>query len=278
MDVNSHIRYQNQFFVCDSSFQPSPPAEFLRVEFTPDLDIHYSDSLPFQRASDDENELALVGDAVVPNGPPLQNWLEATVSEPLEGVLREAQALTGRYALVYSNDDSATVVPDPLTHKSLYYHTEHELVTSSLKLLFDSVDIEQTENPRVVEFMNTGRFENNESAFIGDKTLYQNLKCVLPNHVLDVDEMRTTRRPLFPPDVQRPPAQYITDRISAVMESFNERYNLFTPITAGRDSRTILACSKDIVDDVTWYTFSNWSVGEHPDVRIPKQIAEESTV
>ncbi|SIR94965.1 hypothetical protein SAMN05421858_4777, partial [Haladaptatus litoreus] len=162
-----------------------------------------------------------------------------------------------------------------LAHKSVYYHTDSRLVTTSLKLLFDSVDVEQQKNPDAVAFMNSSQFKNNESAFIGDKTLFQDVRCVLPNHVLDMDAMELSRRLLFSPDHGQSPVEYIADSISASMQSFNDEFHLLTPITAGWDSRMILACSKDIVRDVTWYTFSDWSSGEHPDVKIPKRIAAE---
>ncbi|MFB9805864.1 hypothetical protein ACFFQF_11245 [Haladaptatus pallidirubidus] len=166
--------------------------------------------------------------------------------------------------ILYSDGDSATVIPDAFAHKSVYYHTDARLVTTSLKLLFDSVDVEQRTNSEAVAFMNSAQFTNNESAFIGDKTLFRDLRCVLPNHILDMDAMEPSRRPLFSPDTQQSPMEFIADSISGAMESFNDKFHLLTPITAGWDSRTILACSKDIVRDVTWYTFSNWSSGEHP--------------
>ncbi|WP_266078607.1 hypothetical protein [Haladaptatus caseinilyticus] len=219
--------------------------------------------------------MVLLGDAVIPDGRGIQEWLDNSVDDTLEDVFRRSQALTGRYVIIHSDADTTTVIPDALAHKSVYYHTERDLLTSSLKLLFDSVDVDSTENSRVAAFMSTETFIHNESALIGDKTLFQNVRCVLPNHVLDVDTKRVTRRPLFPPEDHQSTAQYIGDLLSGAMEAFNDEYDLLTAITAGRDSRTILACSKDIVHDITWYTFSDWSTDEHPDVTIPKRIAAE---
>ncbi|WP_435155223.1 hypothetical protein [Haladaptatus sp. DFWS20] len=275
MKQDNRVHHQNQFFICDSTFQPTPPLGFSHAEFTEDLDVYYSGVLPLQQAADGDNEIALVGNAVIPGKSMVQQWLEEVVTESLEDVLRRSQELTGRYVIIYSDEESTTVIPDAVAHKSVYYHTEYDLLTSSLKLLFDSVDVEPTKNPDVVEFMNTEQFTNNESAVIGDKTLFRNLRCVLPNHTLDVETKRTSRRPLFSPTVQHTPARYIANLVSGAMEAFNDKYNLLTPITAGRDSRTILVYSKDIVQDITWYTFSDWSAGEHPDVTIPKRIAAE---
>ncbi|WP_231186681.1 hypothetical protein [Haladaptatus sp. DYF46] len=275
MSMDKSVRHQNQFLLCDPLFQPTVPEGFSHADISGDFDIYYSDALPFHHASDGDTELAIIGDVVVPNGPTIEQWLKETVTVGVTGVLRRAQALTGRYAIIRTTEDSTTVVPDAVANKSLYYHADSRLVTSSLKLLVDSVDVDLTENTAVTSFMNTPQFKGNESALIGDKTLFQEVRCVLPNHVLDADGMEVSRRPLFFPTVERPPAEYIADRITSAMESFNEDYHLLTPITAGRDTRMILACSRDIVRDVTWYTFSDWGNGEHPDVKIPKRIAAE---
>lgn len=274
MVSDNRAKHRNQFFLCESSLDVTPPNGFRQVNFAEDIDIYYSDLLPFYRISSGDAVIAFVGEAVIPDGPSIQDWLEESVIAGLDGVLRRSQALTGRYTIVYSDGDSTTVVPDPIAHKSIFYHTELEVVTSSLKLLFDSVDIEQTEIPRVAEFMDSAQFDRNEMAFVGDKTPFESLRCLLPNHVLDVDEMDASRRPLFTPDVQQAP-QYIADRIAGTVKAFNDKRNLRTPLTAGRDTRTILACSKDILPDVYWYTLSPPAEGEIRDVRIPKKIASE---
>lgn len=275
MSMDKGMRHQNQFLLCDPQFQPTLPTSFSHEAISDDLEIYYSEILPFQHVSDNEAELAIIGDVVVPNGPTIRKWLMETVSKQLTEIFRRSQELTGRYVIIHSTEDSTTIIPDAIANKSLYYHTDSCLITSSLKLLADSVNIELAENSAVTSFMNTSQFKDNESAFVGNKTVFENLRCVLPNHVLDATEMEVSRRPLFVPDIQRPPAEYIADHISGAMKSFNDNYRLLTPITAGRDTRMLLACSRDIIQDITWYTFSDWGKGEHPDVKIPKRIATE---
>jgi hypothetical protein len=273
--VMAYQQHQNQFFICDSSFCPTPPGGFYHTKYTKDLNIYHSKLLPFYHVSNEDCKIALIGDAVIPDGPPIQKWLKDTISESLKDVLYHSQKLTGRYTILYSNESSTTVIPDPLAHKSLYFHTGHNLVTSSLKLLLDSIKLDFGKRPSVNEFVGTDQFRNNESAFVGDKTVFQSVNRVLPNHILDISEMYTFRRPLFLPDIHQNPGSYIADNISSTVQSFNDRHELLVALTAGWDSRTILSCSKSVVQDISWFTFSHQFDKKHPDVKISQQIASE---
>ncbi|GAA5045836.1 hypothetical protein ACFFQF_11240 [Haladaptatus pallidirubidus] len=55
MSQNNRVQHQNQFLVCDSTFEPTPPVGFSHAEFTDELDVYHSETLPVFQASDGDN-------------------------------------------------------------------------------------------------------------------------------------------------------------------------------------------------------------------------------
>ena len=61
--------------------------------------------------------------------------------------------------------------------------------------------------------------------------------------------------------------------IQGFLESANKRYKLMIPVTAGNESRLLLAASKNIKNDVFYYINKTKDMSDsHNDIRIPKKL------
>jgi hypothetical protein len=103
---------------------------------------------------------------------------------------------------------------------------------------------------------------------------------LIPNHYLQFFPVKTIR--FYPAKAfkkDRYKEEILGDTISILegtMNAIANRYNLMQSITAGYDSRALLAASKDVKDRINLFVERNGLLpANHPDVRIPQQICEK---
>lgn len=267
------MEYPNQLLVCEGSRDVQPPDGFTHRALSESVHLHHSPHVPVTQVSSGDGALTLAGDAVLASDGDLDPWLERAVSGGHAEVLRHLQSVTGRYVAIHQDGDATTVVPDAFAHRAVYYHLDRPLVASSLKLLCDAADLELTPDDRAVAFVRSETFRANEREFVGDGTRFEEVRRVLPNHLLELDGMAVSRRPLFPVDTRGDPSEYVADRIAAAIETFESRSRLRVAITAGWDSRVLLACGRDVASRISWYTCTTREGEPPPDVSIPREMA-----
>ena len=112
--------------------------------------------------------------------------------------------------------------------------------------------------PITHEFPNTGASQ----FYPGELTPDPQIHRVLPNHYLDLDHWETIRHyPKFPlnaiapqeiPEAIAQIVDCLSTQIAAIVDAFP---CVYIPLTAGRDSRMLLACSKAVSEKVHYVTF-----------------------
>ena len=110
----------------------------------------------------------------------------------------------------------------------------------------------------------------------GESTLYKGVRHLLPNHYLDLSTGKTGRYwPSRSVSMLRLMLSYGVVRFFyAVSASAANRFNLVVTLTAGWDSRLVLAASKDIRHQLSYMTLRQaGEPDDDPDITWPK-IAE----
>jgi hypothetical protein len=110
----------------------------------------------------------------------------------------------------------------------------------------------------------------------GDTSMYAGVKLLLPNHYLDLATGTSHR---YWPRAG-PPAPACPDPVAqsaaimrGLMESARRRYPLALPLTAGWDSRLMLALSKDVRRDLYCYTLTYPNLpADARDVTVPARL------
>ena len=87
------------------------------------------------------------------------------------------------------------------------------------------------------------------------------IRRLLPNHYLDLQEWRAIRHWLATPP-ERTSEKEIPVQVEAIAKQLNKnveavtkRYHTYMGLTAGRDTRMVLACCRPLVHNMTFYTF-----------------------
>jgi len=115
--------------------------------------------------------------------------------------------------------------------------------------------------------------------YVGNQTEFKKIKLLTPNHYLNEGTREVIR--FFPSKqlsnqnlhlVVKKSAEIIKNYIKAA----HYRYGITIPITAGWESRVLLAASKDIKDLATYFVFQHINMSDnHQDIKIPKKLSKK---
>ena len=157
-------------------------------------------------------------------------------------------------------------------------HAGHFYVTSSIKMFLDYIDDEcQVRDDKAV-FMRHPQFAWNGQGWYCDEDADDRLRRLLPNHYFDYRTDKVCRIPLQSyadnlrsSDVYEMCAALLKGAYKALLN----RYVLLQPVTAGMDSRMLLASTREFAKDLQYYVFDFERAKHRMDIRIAAQIAKD---
>ncbi|PLX78349.1 MAG: hypothetical protein C0616_14755 [Desulfuromonas sp.] len=232
--------------------------------------------------STSQRSLALIGFFVDPFHP------EKSSAEILRGLLDNLSSaadlmertapLGGRWVLIYKDTDHFLVLNDPCGLRQVYFAGDDNnfWCGSQPEIIRQVFDLKRNVEPLLSSFVKSKGYGWQEGAWVGPGTIWLGCTHLLPNHYLCLRRMVVER--FFPveplPQVAVPAAVDESARIlKNSIEGMALRSPLMLPVTAGYDSRVLLAASRDSLDRVECYVDRMGIIEEdHPDVEIPRQL------
>lgn len=243
----------------------------------PDLQVH--------ALSDSKKCLVLIGNLYDPTTPEKANReiLEDIFerAESLETCITSVKRYAGSYVLAYKDGKGAAVLTDPLAWRELYYCTrENQVVCGSqpnILAAFANPKLASTSDPDFVEFCKNQFKGPWDSKWIGDETWYETIKHVLPNHYFDINAGKAIR--YWPNEaVKRLTLEEAVSQscvfLQGIMKSLVHRHSVMMAVTAGTDSRTLLAASREVKHKIYYFINDEDLGSDHPDIKVPVQIFE----
>lgn len=237
-------------------------------------------NLEFSQSINMAQTLTLFGYLIDPYNPNLSNQeILNGINERItkfDDLIDELYCLSGRWVIVYSSENEFKIVNDLVGFREVFYtfHNETFWCGSDPKILAHNLSLKKTSDRDVLIYQKSNYFKKRENAWYGNKTLYENVFHLLPNHVLDVFNEKTYRYWLnkeTPKDVEAVAIE-VGNLLRASLVAANKRYKIMLGITAGLDSRVLLAASKDISQDI-YYFVSKMDLDEkHVDIQIPSKL------
>jgi hypothetical protein len=243
-------------------------------------------SLPVNRVlNNDDREIGCVlGWPIDPSGRLNQTQIRlpfhvnAQAADRLETVI---YTFGGRYAFVISAPDLKRLYLDPGGTLSAVFSAKRGMVGSTVAALV----LDEPNHP--LWSRSLGEFPDNKpnQYWPAGTTLDPDISRLLPNHYLDLVSWRAVRHypkgPLETIPEKDVPASIekivsvLRRNISGVLES---THRLYMPLTAGQDSRMLLACSKSLRDRVEYVTFDYrpWrrQRGDRVDLNVSRRLAK----
>jgi len=250
--------------------------------------LHAHPDLEVNRIADQRKSIVLIGSIFDPDEPDkgnadiLKDILDRTSS--LKSLFSRIKRYAGNYALLYLHDNETVMLHDALALREIYYCSkENEIICGSqpnLLAKFAKPEIKPRNDPDFVEFY-TKRLKNSKwnpiYKWIGDETFYEGIKHLLPNHYLDINKREVRRywpnEPIKYLELKEAVSQGCSFMQGSIRAVAN-RHSVMIAVTAGTDSRTLLAATRGIQDKI-YYFINNQDLGlGHPDISVPKSIFE----
>jgi hypothetical protein len=277
------LRYRRQFLLCR---EPVPSLKdwtgcFLRdglyLYVHPDLDCIVNEN--------EQAKICLLGYLIDPkhiergNAEILSDILAETKS--FTSLLEKIKAYTGQFVFLYLDGQTLTAVHDALALREIYYCTSYNRVIcgSQPNLLKEYSDppLCITANNDILHFYaHDLQMQREGRLWVGDETYFDGIKHLLPNHYLDMMDLRPIRywprEELTLLDLDEAVSRACAF-LQGALKSMALRNDLMLAVTGGTDSRTLLAASREISHKL--YYFINRHKGlidNHPDIYIPSSI------
>jgi len=187
----------------------------------------------------------------------------------------------GRYALIYRDRSNFTIMHDMVALREIYYctHTNRIICGSQPNLInaFSLPKLGVTQDKNILHFyehdMKTVR---SGRLWVGDETYYHHVKHLMPNYYLDIQSLTAKRywpnRNLDRIDLNTA-IKLSCEYLTGIMQAVTSRYNVMMAVTAGIDSRSLLAASREVKDQIYYFINKKPPLSDKSaDIRIPKRI------
>jgi len=281
--MNEKLLFRRQFILTKLPIIPLDGWQSLHVDqyylYThPDLEVN--------QVVNSQRSMVLFGSIFDPSEPEMDN---ISILKNIHGGIASLEDLfllikkcAGRYALLYKDEDQAIIMHDPLALREIYYSAmdNHVLCGSQPDLLikYAHPDIKTTTDADLIEFYTANLTNGKWNPFrkwIGDETIYEGVKHLLPNHYLDLNKLATCR--YWPKStVNRLELRDAVSNCCAFLQgsikAIAHRHSLMMAVTAGMDSRTLLAASRECKDNIYYFINKNKLNPNHPDILVPTDI------
>ena len=188
---------------------------------------------------------------------------------------------TGRYAIIYRDQSCFVILHDPYGVREIYYCTRpNKVICGSQPNLinrFSEPKLEISRDRNLLHFYNhdmkpirLGRL------WVGDETIYQDVKHLRPNHCLDILSLSAKRYwPNSRIDTKdlNTSVQLSCRYLEGAIKAATARYPVMMAVTSGFDSRSLLAASRDVRSQVYYFINKEPALDdESPDIRVPRDM------
>jgi hypothetical protein len=276
----ARLHYRRQFFL-GPEFVANFPG-WKQLEISPSLKLSAHPDLEVAQFTAEDGSITLLGfifDAEQPQAAPqdilqrLWQWRD----QP-ETLRRQTDALGGRWVLVIRHGQQCWLLHDATGARQVCYTrlgnalicaSQPGLIAELHKLVID---------PAAQDFVRARGDSDLDVYWLpGNRTLYREVRVLLPNHVLDLQTGQVQR---FWPNEPLPKGNHadVLARSLATLKGFmaaaqRRSGGLSVPMTAGWDSRLVLAMSRPAASDLHCYTliYPNQS-RQNRDVAVPARL------
>jgi hypothetical protein len=230
------------------------------------------------------HELTLVGSMIDPENPERGDAeiLEELVSVPgfADSPFDKTDRFGGRWLLVLGGPEDTIAFADPGGLRQLFYAWDGGTgafhFASEPGLLGELGGLEL--DPEAEAFRaSPGFIRNEEYWWPGDSSPFAEVRCLLPSFFMSLRTGRCKRfwptGPLGSGDPEKV-IELVAHRLPAMMRGIARRGNTEVSITAGLDSRMVLAASRDLIDELRFVTVQQPGMpASHADLEIPRRLA-----
>ncbi len=276
--------YRLQFAIAS---RLAPPSGWNTIDLGEPGVLGYQSELPVVDITRSAHRLILLGDILDWANPEQDNAriVEriAAGTDSLDTVINATREFGGRWALLRIADGEADLFHDATGMRAVCHAMDsaHRVaVASDQGMLARIAGLDPC--PEARSFVDGFSRRVSQWWLPGDGLLFRNARQLLPNHRLSLRTGEVKRYWGGEPDPDGSTEERLSrvaTRISGSIRSASQRYPLAVGLSAGWDSRLILASCRDIRNEIRAYSTAPRSqAGTAVDVKLPERICRENHI
>ncbi len=266
--------------------EPLPvPAHWPRVAIDGALALRAHPGLAVTQSTAGSRTLTLVGHMLDPYAPQAGNAeilheLGPQAASRAE-LVRATRRYGGRWLIIVGGEGESYLVHDALGLRQAFFARAadgHPCVASDAAVVARMAGA--TIDAQANAFLQSAAFRADaEAAWPADWTPYAAVRRLLPNHLLDLAGRRADRywpRERLPRLAVEEAAVRAARLLRGIVQAAAQRFDLAVAVTAGIDSRTVLAACRDLGARPTYVTVQQWhQKDDPPDVAVAAAMLAE---
>lgn len=208
------------------------------------------------------------------SGQQMCNQLLSDLDEECTNVAELTQSWGGRWVAFAHIHDRWHIWNDACGLKQCFCYEEGSLTVAS-QARYISWLYALPEHPAALEYIEAAMKMDKEYCWPVDATRYQKVIRLLPNHLWKQGNCRATRmKNILPPIEGGSSASKSMALLSSTMQGAAAHKPLILTLTAGWDSRLVLAACRALKKEVRCLTLQYANMPDtHPDIRIARELA-----
>jgi hypothetical protein len=276
-----NLAYRNQFIMGPVHYERLPGWKKYRINHILSLTAH--PELNVEQVEKNGKSITLIGFILDPDHPHASN--EDILNDIIDKIADQykphesTNTYGGRWILIVNNDKQTILFNDAAGLRQVFYTNDkiadNFWCASQPGMLGDLFNLRISQ--AAVEYIDSYEFRNNpEFRFPGYSSPFREINHLLPNHLLNLETRACHRywpdRPLDSLSPERA-AKTIEKILCNLMQSASARFDLALSLTAGMDSRIVMAASRDLIDKVSIMTVRQFGKpDDYMDVSVPAQL------
>ena len=198
-----------------------------------------------------------------------------------DDLIAAVKPYTGRYVIIYRDDNRFNILHDALGLREVFYSTQPNKVVCgsqpNLLARFSKPEIKKSSDREVMDFVqNHLPRVRNGRLWPGDGTPYEAVKHLLPNHYLDIVSLESCRywpnQPLTRIELDEA-VRGCSSFLQGALQAAAQRQTLMLAVTAGEDSRALLAASRKMSNSIYYFINKVGALNDQSgDIKIPREI------
>lgn len=184
----------------------------------------------------------------------------------------------GRYIIFFIYNSKIYIFNDASASRKVYYTKTNSFcwAASQPHVLAKYAELDISTDKEVIGFYSSSIFKKHNMAGILDNTIFPDIKQLLPNKYLDLQDGKAKRFWPTKRNIEISLTEGVDEgskMLSNIIESANNRNELMMPVTAGNDTRLLLAASRKVSSDIYYYIiWLNNFTEKHQDIVIPSRM------
>jgi len=278
--LHKELMFSRQFLLGSRPFVYTD--QWKAINLTKNLILSTHPTLDVEIKRVGEGTLILLGYIIDPFNPvktstDILNDISAKATS-ISRVLDSTTHISGRWVLIYLSSEGSIIFTDPCGLRQVFYHLNKEGIWcgSQPEIIKAATGLTPDIDKSLSEFIKSFDYQRKEYALVGDKTRYAGCYHLLPNHFLNLTSATAIR--FFPKEKPSPvPIDEAVKTASSIlrgsMEAISQRFSPTLAVTAGWDTRILLAATKDVASCFEYYVDLKGILSlQHPDVQVPQRL------